>query len=825
MSFNIFDVFKLDFYSDRKLREMDKFIRPGVKSRTLTTEYRQHDRGRGQEINSEYSFQIPFRQQKLLYQRDAWVKRCIDHMAAAASSLNWQIVAKEKYMDDMDNDLHMQIGKELAEELFNRPNELKQSFSDLIKMIVRDLKIMDGSAIEKCRDANGRLGALKIIDAANLRIDIDAHGQVIKYIQEFRGNNLHGLYNHPHEYINARDPKGHQGIELHPNSVVYFKLNPRSEGPYGSSPIASLVEAIYADLATDMNLYHYLNTGGMNVGFMTIGQTIDNNAIERVRARFNKMSPGNRYNFPIVAATEEIKWNPMQITNHEAQMAELQAELRNKILAVLSIPPNELGLAGNTRGQVYSQQDVFWGGAIIPMMKSIAEKITDEILVEFDNRLKFEFLPPSEYQYEAIMTRIVAFEQEGLIDDDIKYRWLGLPKPKEETFVQKRKKLELMQLENSKTLSQLQLNAQLKNIQYIYDEPRLKYEQLAAQTNQLSAQGSSIKDQVDLQTQQIQLQKQQMTLEKMKLSSAADISPSEVELQKMQLQIQLMQAEAMLKQAQQGQPNTLSLQDIIDGIQQGKIDASTLAFLVERGQVDPEQLKMVNSVDRTVSGVSKNAVEEPGNGDGETENPFVTAAQDKNLLYKEDINQKKLDQDKALLDLKFKEKLAGHQNNMLKHQVSRFEILNPPEPQRMVVNKASDIISLNSSFRRGKMGGSVFDGKVQTLELPNLLDSNPDSIVTSELTDNNINVELNDKPEIEQISDKTDEIGITSIDDFKSKLDAILNPNKSKLGKDYIKEEDRTSPLNNPTKMDMDNLYENNTQSGETRTSDGDSKI
>ena len=49
---------------------------------------------------------------------------------------------------------------------------------------------------------------------------------------------------------------------------------------------------------------------------MTIGQELDNDVVERVRLKFkHSLSPGMRYEFPMFAASEEIKWNPMQSMN------------------------------------------------------------------------------------------------------------------------------------------------------------------------------------------------------------------------------------------------------------------------------------------------------------------------------------------------------------------------------------------------------------------------------------------------------------------------------------------------------------------------------
>jgi len=674
-NFNILDIFKLDYISDRKLRQMDKVIRTPVKTRSLTTEFRPHDRDRGQEISGEYSFQIPFRQQKQLYQRNPWVKRCIDHISSAAAGLNWHIIPKEKYREEMETDQHMQTAKVLAEELFNRPNTFKQSFSDLIKMIVRDVKIMDAAAIEKGRDSFGRLITLKVIDASTLKIDIDERGQIIKYVQEFRGNQLHGMYTIPNELANARDPHGSRGIDFDPTEVIYLRLNPRSEGPYGSSPIASLVEAIYADLATDINLYHFLNTGGVNTGYMSVGPNIDNDQIERIKIKFRRsLSPGMRYEFPIISSEDEVKWESMQVTNVEAQMAELQGELRNKILAVLSIPPNELGLSGNTRGQVYSQQDVFWGNAIIPMMKSIAEKFTNEILAEFDDRLMFEFLPPSEYQYEAIMARITTLEQEGLIEDDLKYQWLGLTPPKEPTYVQKKKELELRKLAVDVYMVEMQALAQYKNKKYILDEPRLQYQQLQAETQQMMGGGQASQGELDIQNAQIDVQKKQIELEKLRIMSDQKMFPDEMELKKLQIQAQILEAQSMM--AQNGSSSNtpqapLTMGEIVHGIQSGEINTQTLAVMIEKHLVDPEQLKLINVADRTVSGIIKDAEE--------------VATQKQAIQFKKE----KINMDRQKEQMKYQQAGAQHQNKMADAQFDqqKMGIQNQGELQNVIAQQ------------------------------------------------------------------------------------------------------------------------------------------
>jgi HK97 family phage portal protein len=604
MAFNILDIFRTDFWDFRKERKARGMVRPPARIVSIDPEYRPYDRGRGQDIRSETHWQIPFVQQKALYQRNAWVKKCIDHIASNAAGLEWQITVEDEYLSELESDPRLKLAKELVTRLFLRPNTLGISFQDMIKMIVRDLKIMDAAVIEKVRDPKGRLVQLKPFGAETIRIDVDEHGKIHQYIQQLRGTNLFGMYANSYKAFPRLDDRRDDGyITFEPDNVIYMRLNPRSESPYGSSPISSLVEALYADISTDISLYNYLFTGGVNVGFLSIGQELDNDKVEYIRYKFHQSSsPGNHFEFPILASSENVEWHPMQVPNQQMQIAELQMELRNKILAVLSVPPNELGLTGNTRGQVYSQQDVFWGNAVIPMMRTIADRFTREILWEFDERLKFEFLPPKEYQYESVISRIVALEKEGLISDKTKMAWLKLPPLEEPHYVQKKKQLELQQMELSVKAQAIELAVQENNWDVLLKQPQLQYETQMLEAEGLKQQLSGSNQNDDLALKQLELQKQQISLQDRQMKNELVLTDKEFELKKLEIDGALKQLQKEYNIAVVGgqqQPETptsqMSNEQIVQGLVTGQLNTSALSQMMQNGQINPEQLKDIRS--------------------------------------------------------------------------------------------------------------------------------------------------------------------------------------------------------------------------------------
>lgn len=599
-SFDIRKIFTLDFWNPDKVRNSVGSIRPPAKISSVVTTYKQHNDGRGQDPRHEYYWTISFREQKILYLKDAWVKRCVDHLATNAGNLAWKIVPKPEYIYEYKNNQHMKAGAQLATQLLLRPSRSKETFSSLIRKIVRDLKIMDAAVLEKSRGTDGRLVELRCFDAATVKIDIDPFGNITGYYQELIGQDSLGLYNRKMAQPSYKE-NNIRHIAWQPSDIVYFKLCDRSESPYGSSPIASLVEAINADVATDINLYNFLMTGGINIGFMTIGKELDDDNVERIRDQFRRsLSPGRRYEFPIVShGGADLDFKSMMQQNQEAQMAELQMELRNKILACLCVPPNELGLNGAGRGQVYSQQDVFWGNAMIPMMKTIAEYITDEVIAEFDDRLMLEFLPPKDYEFEAIIARISALDELGLIDEPTKYRMLNLEPPEEETYVSKKKRLEIEMMERNNRMQEMQEQIQRMNFKYLSAAPALEYQQQVAMAQQANVSS----EEAALQKMQLQMQHEQLLFQKQQLEHEANVSDKEFQLRNIELQLQINQY--LQEQAGAGQTQTPPNDQLVQAIAGGRVPINALAGMLQTGQVDEEQLKQINNAVRTVSSITK----------------------------------------------------------------------------------------------------------------------------------------------------------------------------------------------------------------------------
>jgi len=553
-----------------------------------------------------YSIYMPFPTMWILYLRNSWIHTAVNHITNTISILDFEIRPKEEFLEQ-SGDLRLQVAAKMAEMVMRRPNAKGETYQDWIQSLVRDILIYDAGFLEKVRSKEKYLVGLVAVDASTIRVDCDEHGSVRFYVQHGRASRGGGYGYLGEPALWGQDLRGKHVI-IDPRDGIYFKMNTRTNSPYGVSPLLPILYAAQADLAADINLHEFLMTGGIVGGFISADEEINKALVNRLRQAFNRVQrPGQRRFIPIVSGAGDTKYVPIVGTNREMQIFELQQAMMKKILAIYNVPPNEIGLTlGVTRGTAWNQQDVFWFNAIYPLARKIEEKFTNYFVSEFDHRLEFKFLRPAEYNFDALMNRVMQLDAQGLIDYEGKIRMLGIPPPKEIPYVELMKRLESEQ-------AKMQLEQMQKQAEQSEETAAMQKEQeeIARMVSLLQLVNTYLdlekaKKLHELDDIEIEAQKQSLVgaiIEKnstlQKLQKFQNLDDLELEAQKESMISSILQnkmTQAQIQQLLSGEDNKISAAQIVQLVEDGKVGVEELVALLVSGQLDEEALQQVVAI-------------------------------------------------------------------------------------------------------------------------------------------------------------------------------------------------------------------------------------
>jgi hypothetical protein len=458
-------------------------------------------------------YAITFAQMRSIAEKNVWVESAIRRIVDFMGSLSWQVIPKDKYIEDFKNDDAMKISKAALEELFILQNATYRGLPEVIKAAVRDLLIMDAACIEIVRNQDptsltsgsnrrGRIVGLIARDAATVFIDHDEKGTIRRYVQAGMRGRTPAPVTEDNIIFNM-DIGGTFAI-FDPSDIIYTNMHNRSGSYYGTPPIIALLQSIQADMAGDANIARFMSTGGIIPGYIGVDEGLDPNAAKRLEEAFKRIQRAGGKELPIISGVGNTQFVPIAANSKEMETNQLQNYYKQKILAIYGVPPHVLGLTeGVNRGVAFAQTDSFMAGAINPFKIHLERLITSRIVEDFNHKLRFEFLEPNASDFQTRLQQGQEMRQTGAISREQFFFRLGTVPPAEETPAEISQNLDLeikkMQVENLKVqLAQGEKNLQVMDFQIAQQQQQSEQMQMQQQQQQQQ-----------VQSQQQELNKQQ----------------------------------------------------------------------------------------------------------------------------------------------------------------------------------------------------------------------------------------------------------------------------------------------------------------------------
>lgn len=182
------------------------------------------------------------------------------------------------------------------------------------------------------------------------------------------------------------------GIELTSNDddqnfieykyLVHHKL-PNPYNPlYGQSLYISLIRAILNDRnKSEYELAFYLR-GASNAGVVETGEDLGRSRFERWLITFSEIFTGRKNWWRPVILPKGAKWVNTGTSIKDMQHIELLRQNVRTILAVLGVPPSQVGIVEDVnRSTAETQETAFWQNTIVPLCDFVAAGWNNSYLI------------------------------------------------------------------------------------------------------------------------------------------------------------------------------------------------------------------------------------------------------------------------------------------------------------------------------------------------------------------------------------------------------------------------------------------------------------
>lgn len=242
---------------------------------------------------------------------------------------------------------------------------VSEPFNHVIFATVMDILDLDAGVIIKVfgRMAKNRLLQIQSRDGATILKQCDIYGILEKFWQyDIRSTNL--------------DP-----VPLDPREVVYTMLNPKSNSPYGESPLETIrmvIKSLVKGVAAK-ELIH--RKGGIPSGIMSLKDMnkVDFDAFKKWWAQKQRSKV-----YKTAMVNVDMKWVPLITSFRDLEFLETQRWFTELVYRTFKVPHYGLGTGkGEVKGALEEQRKAYIKETIYPILMKLEQQINTFIIPHF----------------------------------------------------------------------------------------------------------------------------------------------------------------------------------------------------------------------------------------------------------------------------------------------------------------------------------------------------------------------------------------------------------------------------------------------------------
>jgi len=298
-------------------------------------------------------------------------RACINVRKDQVSQLKWSIIPID------DDEAFSQEQQEELTAFFKRPCGNGRSFKDFVRIIVEDNLVIDGVALVKERTLDGTLYSLIPVEPETIRLRLDESGMLPE----------------PPEAAFEQVIQGEVVQTYTTEELIYEVSNPRSNSPYGLSPLESLIITMQSSMKAQMYNLKFFTDGTMPPGFLTAPKGWSTDQMKEWQEMFDAKMAGNLGRLNRINMVPEGSQFTALDQKSDMFFKELELLTMKKTCALFGVTPTQIGFTDDVnRATAESQIDVSRSQSLRPMVNFLEEIFNNVIEDEFGySNLRFAF--------------------------------------------------------------------------------------------------------------------------------------------------------------------------------------------------------------------------------------------------------------------------------------------------------------------------------------------------------------------------------------------------------------------------------------------------
>lgn len=308
------------------------------------------------------------------FSRTVYARRAINRIKDAISTLPWQIVVD-------GNTSASQRQAEIVAKCLDNPNE-SDSFTTLLEQWIEDVLVTGAGTLEQAVSPDAaRPIWLWPVDATTIRpvVKWDGNPKSVRFLQAlgYTGGSILSE-------VNAK--------QLRAEEIIYMRLNPSTESPYGYGPL----EIAYDSISWKLGVGRYASSAASNAQPQNLiypGQVSSESDILAFRAYWRNEIEGQGQT-PIVGGQNKPEVIRLHAGTDEALYLKWQEFLIREIATGFQLSPQGMGIERDVnRNTAETAEDRDWDSAIKPMALRVQSHINRDVLWARHGliNLRFEF--------------------------------------------------------------------------------------------------------------------------------------------------------------------------------------------------------------------------------------------------------------------------------------------------------------------------------------------------------------------------------------------------------------------------------------------------
>ena len=289
------------------------------------------------------------------------VRAAINVRKRQITQLDFDIVDLESNQDSADDTTRLAIRQQVA-----HIGGSGVRFREILDRLIEDILVLDTCVFYKQRTLSGKLLRIIPIDGATIKLRVDKAGARPM----------------PPDTAFEQWIQGKKVAELTTDDLTYEMMNPRTNSPYGLSPIESLVLIIDASMRAAIYNLNYLSDNNIPPGFLSMPDGWTVNQIKEYKEWFDAMLTGSKNTSKIMPIPNGTNYQPTTKPK-DFSFKDFFDYLDRKICMLFDVTPQELGLNLQQYKENADEQDkIQIRRGIRPLANFLQEIFTDIIQVE-----------------------------------------------------------------------------------------------------------------------------------------------------------------------------------------------------------------------------------------------------------------------------------------------------------------------------------------------------------------------------------------------------------------------------------------------------------